>query len=132
MRLLALVAVVALAAFVWSVPSYTVAEGDTVPAQSAGAPQDEPAVDAGSLWKTNCASCHGAGGAGDTKMGRIMKVKDFTNAEVRGGFDRERMTTAVRDGLDDAAGKSLMKPYGDKLSAAEIAAVIDHIYGLVP
>ena len=40
------------------------------------------AADSGAdVFKTKCASCHGATGAGDTAMGKSMKLKDLGSAE---------------------------------------------------
>ena len=85
-------------------------------------------IDVPALWKKNCASCHGEDGKGQTKAGRTKKVQDLTNPEVRAKFDRDRMIKATKDGLKDEAGKEQMKPYADKLSDAEIAALTDYIF----
>jgi len=99
---------------------------------------DEPApsdgavatINAAELWAKNCKSCHGDDGRGNTKAGKMKKVKDLTAADVRTGFDRERMIASVTGGINDEAGKSLMKAYADKLSAAEIAALVDYVIAL--
>jgi cytochrome c553 len=89
---------------------------------AAGSAMDVPA-----LWKKNCASCHGEDGKGETKAGKSKKVQDLTNPEVRAKFDRDRMIKSTKDGMKSEDGKELMKPYGEKLSDAEIAALTDYI-----
>lgn len=92
--------------------------------------EDAPAggaADVPALWKKNCASCHGEDGKGQTKAGKQKKVEDMTNPEVRAKFDRDRMIKSVKEGIKDDAGKDRMKPYAEKLSEAEIAALIDHV-----
>jgi cytochrome c553 len=96
-------------------------------AADAAAPTEGGAVDVAAVWKKNCASCHGEDGKGDTKAGRIKKVQDFTNAEVRAKFDRDRMLKSVKGGINDDAGKERMKAYAEKLSEAEITALVDHV-----
>jgi mono/diheme cytochrome c family protein len=92
--------------------------------------EDAPAgggMDVPALWKKNCASCHGDDGKGQTKAGKSKKVQDLTSPEVRAKFDRERMIKSTKEGMKSEDGKELMKPYGEKLSDAEIAALIDYI-----
>jgi len=85
------------------------------------------AMDVPALWKKNCASCHGEDGKAQTKAGKSKKVQDLTNPEVRAKFDRDRMIKSTKDGMKSEEGKELMKPYGEKLSDAEIAALTDYI-----
>lgn len=92
--------------------------------------EDAPAggaMDVPALWKKNCASCHGEDGKGQTKAGKTKKVEDLTNPEVRAKFDRDRMIKSTKEGIKDEAGKERMKPYAEKLSEAEIAALTDYI-----
>jgi len=92
--------------------------------------EDAPAggaMDVPALWKKNCASCHGEDGKGQTKAGKTKKVEDLTNPEIRAEFDREKMIKSTKEGIKDEAGKERMKPYAEKLSEAEIAALTDYI-----
>jgi mono/diheme cytochrome c family protein len=101
----------------------------TLAAQQARA-EDAPAggaMDVPALWKKNCASCHGEDGKGETKAGKTKKVKDLTNPEVRAKFDREKMIKSTKEGIKGDDGKERMKPYAEKLSDAEIAALTDYI-----
>jgi cytochrome c553 len=102
----------------------------TLGAQHAARAEDAPAggaMDVPALWKKNCASCHGEDGKGQTKAGKTKKVEDLTNPEVRAKFDRDRMIKSTKEGIKDEAGKERMKPYAEKLSDAEIAALTDYI-----
>lgn len=96
-------------------------------AEEAAAPAEGGAIDVAALWKKNCASCHGEDGKGQTKAGRTKKVSDLTDPEVRAKFDRDRMIKSTKEGIKDDAGKERMKPYAEKLSEAEITALVDHI-----
>ena len=85
------------------------------------------AMDVPALWKKNCASCHGEDGKGETKAGKTKKVKNLTDPEVRAKFDREKMIKVTKEGIKGDDGKERMKPYAEKLSDAEIAALNDYI-----
>jgi len=92
--------------------------------------EDAPAggaMDVPALWKKNCASCHGEDGKGETKAGKTKKVKNLTDPEVRAKFDREKMIKVTKEGIKGDDGKERMKPYAEKLSDAEIAALNDYI-----
>ncbi len=89
------------------------------------------ADDAEALWNKSCAPCHGKDFKGETKAGAKMGVKDLTADDVRAGFDRDRMIKSTTEGVLNAdTGKAKMKPYGEKLSAEQIAALVDLIIGL--
>ena len=97
-------------------------------AEGAAAPAFDKAA-ATELWTKNCASCHGAGGKADTKTGQLLKVRDLTDPTVRAGFDRDRMIKATKEGVKkEGSDKLAMKAFGDKLSDAEIASLVDLIY----
>lgn len=103
------------------------------PAAAQEASEEAPAAsatDVEAIWAKNCKSCHGEDGKGETKAGKMQKAPDFTNAEIRAGFDRARMIVSVTEGVKDESGKMRMRGYGEKLSAAEIAALVDYIYAL--
>ena len=91
--------------------------------------EDAAEPSAKDLWSKNCASCHGADGKGATKMGRRLHIKDLTSDEVKAGFDRDRMITAVRDGVNNEEGKQVMKPLADKLTEEQMGKVVDYIIG---
>lgn len=89
------------------------------------------AVDVDTLWSKNCQTCHGKDAKGDTKAGKQKEVKDLTDPAVRAKFDRGRMIKSVTEGIkDEKTGKDRMKPFGEKLSAEEIAALVDWVIAL--
>ena len=86
------------------------------------------AEDTAALWTTHCASCHGADGKAGTKMGKILKVEDLTNAEVIATFDRDKMIASTKSGILKADGKTPWMPeFGSKLSDEQIGALIDYV-----
>lgn len=67
------------------------------------------AADVAALWKKQCASCHGADGRGDTKLGRKLYISDLTNPELQAKFTDEEAGRAIKFGLKDAKGNVIMK-----------------------
>ena len=84
------------------------------------------AADVAANWENNCASCHGADGRGDTKMGKKLKIKDLTDATVQASFKDEDAVKAVKTGIKDANGKERMKPV-EGLTDEEITALVAHV-----
>ena len=83
------------------------------------------------LWNKKCAICHGKDGKGDTKIGRKKGVKDLTDPAVRAKFDRDRMIKHTTEGIPDEDGDGFrMKGFAEKLSADEIAALVDYAISL--
>lgn len=77
-------------------------------------------------WKKNCASCHGQDGKGQTMMGKKAGAKDYTDPKVQEGFTDEEAVKATKEGVKKD-GKTVMKPYADKLSDDEIKELVAYI-----
>jgi cytochrome c553 len=84
------------------------------------------AADAKGNWDSLCAKCHGADGKGDTKIGHILHIRDFTDAKVQASFKDEDAFKAIKDGLKSDEGKTLMKPFTN-LSDEEIKALVAYV-----
>jgi mono/diheme cytochrome c family protein len=78
-------------------------------------------------WENYCAKCHGADGKGQTKAGRKLKVKDYTDAKVQAELKDEEMVTATSEGVTDKAGKEKMKAYKDELTPDEIKELVAYV-----
>lgn len=85
------------------------------------------AADALANWTKHCASCHGKDGKGQTKAGRMASVKDMTEAGYQASFDDQRALKQIKEGMKDDKGKERMKPFGDKLSDAEIKELVAYV-----
>ena len=102
--------------------------GDAAGAKEA-AGKDAP--NATALWAKNCASCHGQAGKGDTKIGKMKKLRDLSAPDVHASLSRDAVIKMIKEGITDAeSGKVLMKGYADKLSEAEIEILADHALAL--
>jgi cytochrome c6 len=85
------------------------------------------AAPAAENWENHCAKCHGADGKGQTKAGRKLNVRDYTDPKVQAEMKDADMIKATADGIKDKAGKERMKGYKDELSAKEIEELVAYI-----
>lgn len=116
-------------------PASASANSNSVPAgyASAGANTNQPAkaadskqpaaakpasnISGASLYTANkCATCHGADG-----KGKIKDARDFTDA----AWHRTRSDAELASVIN--IGKKPMPPYGDKLNADEIKALVAYV-----
>ena|SRR5688572_2177290 len=89
------------------------------------------AADAKENYEKGCAKCHGADGKGQTKMGQKLGIKDYTDAKVQAEMKEDAAFKAIKEGLKDKEGKTLMKP-AEGLADADIKALIAHVRSLKP
>jgi cytochrome c6 len=78
-------------------------------------------ADAAALWAQHCASCHGKDGSGTTMMGKKLGLKDYTKEQ---GFSDAEATNVIKNG------KGKMKGYKDKLSDADVKALVAYVRSL--
>jgi cytochrome c553 len=83
------------------------------------------AADAKAAYDKDCAKCHGADGKGETKMGKKLGAKDYTNAKVQSEMKDEQAFKAIKEGLKDN-GKTLMKP-AEGLSDTDIKGLVAYM-----
>jgi mono/diheme cytochrome c family protein len=84
------------------------------------------AADAKALYEKDCAKCHGSDGKGETKMGKKMGAKDYTDAKVQADMKDDAAIKAIKEGLKDKEGKVLMKP-AEGTSDDEIKALVAYM-----
>jgi cytochrome c553 len=78
-------------------------------------------------WKAHCASCHGDDGAGQTKMGRKLGVKDLTDGAYQKTFTDDQLFRNLKEGETGSDGKVKMKPFADKLPDDDIKALVGYV-----
>lgn len=83
---------------------------------------------AADLWTEQCAKCHGPDGAGKTKIGQKLKLKDYSDAKVQTSLTDDEMLKAIKTGVSEN-GKERMKAFTD-LSDDEAKALVAHIRSL--
>lgn len=73
--------------------------------------------DGAATFKAKCAMCHGPDGAGQTTMGKNLRLRDLGSAEVQAQTDAQLIATVTN-------GKNKMPSYKGKLTDVEIKAVV--------
>lgn len=84
----------------------------------------DAAPGAAEIYKTKCASCHGADGSGQTPIGKSQKISGLGSPEVQKQTDAD-----LQKVITDGKGK-MMPAYKAKLSVADIASLVAYIRGL--
>ena len=79
--------------------------------------------DSAALWKSKCAMCHAANGAGDTPVGKSMGIKDLRSPDIQAKSD------ATLAGLI-ANGINKMPAFKSSLSQAQIDGLAKYIHTL--
>ncbi|HZQ22064.1 MAG TPA: c-type cytochrome [Terriglobales bacterium] len=74
----------------------------------------------GDIFKSKCAVCHGAIGAGDTGMGKTLKLRDLGSSEVQSQSDAD-LTNIITNG------KGKMPKYEGKLTNDQINEVVKYV-----
>ncbi len=75
------------------------------------------------VYKMRCAACHGAKGAGQTTIGRNLKLRSLAAPDVQNQSDAQLVTIISQ-------GKNRMPAYSRKLSKDQIVAVVKYIRSL--
>lgn len=71
-------------------------------------------------FKSKCAMCHGQDATGNTPMGKNLKIRDLTSADVQKQPDADLIATITK-------GKNKMPEYGSKLSKDQISDLEKYI-----
>lgn len=79
-------------------------------------------ADTAAVYSKQCAKCHGTEGKGDTKMGKKLGSKDYTDSEVQKKVTDADMARAIKKGLK-VDGKIKMKGFED-LTDKEITGLV--------
>jgi mono/diheme cytochrome c family protein len=84
------------------------------------------AAPAADNWDNNCAKCHSADGSGSGKIGKKLKLKDYTDAAVQADLKDDEMVKTIKEGVSEG-GKQKMKAFKDDLSDPEINDLVAYI-----
>ena len=83
------------------------------------------AADVKETYDKNCAKCHGPDGKGDTKMGKKLEIKDFTDAAYQATITDEKATKAIKEGVKDGD-RTRMKAFDD-LADEDVKALVAYV-----
>ena len=87
------------------------------------------AANAATLWKKDCAKCHGVDGRADTETGHKRLMNDLTDALFQSKFTDAEATQSIKSGLKDAKGKVIMEAVKG-LNDDEIKAMVAYVRSL--
>lgn len=76
------------------------------------------AATAAENWENHCASCHGEDGKAQTKQGKKLKIRDYTDAAVQAELKDDAMLKVILEGYTEN-GKERMKGFKDELENPE-------------
>jgi len=78
------------------------------------------ADDGAETFKGKCAVCHGADGKGNTGMGKSLKLRDLSSADVQKQSDADLVNIVTN-------GKDKMPKYDGKLTKDQINDVVKYV-----
>ncbi len=78
---------------------------------------------AADTYKAKCAACHGVGGAGDTMLGKNLKLRSLASPEVQNLPDQELFSITSK-------GRGRMPAFERKLSPDQIHGLVRYIRSL--
>ncbi|MDP2137302.1 MAG: cytochrome c [Candidatus Didemnitutus sp.] len=84
------------------------------------------AAPASENWENSCAACHGEDGKAQTKQGKKLKIRDYTEAAVQAEMKDDEMIKAILDGYLEN-GKERMKGFRDEYSEQEAKDLVAFI-----
>jgi mono/diheme cytochrome c family protein len=76
-------------------------------------------------YKAHCAACHGATGAGDTMIGKNLKLRPLGSPEVQAQSDEDLFTI-----ISKGKGKNRMPAFDHRLSRDQIYDIVKYIRSL--
>ncbi len=83
------------------------------------------------LFKTQCSTCHGLDGKGQTTAGKKVGVKDWTDPKILKPLSEADVVKAISTGKKGNDGKELMAPFA-KLGEDKIKALAAYIRAFQP
>jgi len=80
-----------------------------------------PAADAGSIFNSKCAKCHGHDGRSKTMRGKLTHARDLSDANWQGEVSDERLFNSISNG------KGKMPSFKKKIADSDIDALVSYV-----
>lgn len=80
-------------------------------------------ADAAELFATHCASCHGLDGKARTPAGKKIGARDLSESKLT---DAE-IARQILEGVKDKKGTPRMPPFKEKVTSADVTALVTHV-----
>ena len=74
-------------------------------------------------WDNLCAKCHAEDGSGSTKVGKKLKIKDYTDAKSLAKESDDQLAKDIANGVTKD-GKEVMKGFKDELKPDEVKDLV--------
>jgi cytochrome c553 len=87
------------------------------------------ADDGKTVYESKCAACHGKDGAGKTKMGEKLEIRDYTDAKVQASLTDDQIAKSIKEGVKKGD-KVVMKGFADKLSDEDVKNLVAYMRSL--
>ncbi len=101
--------------------------GGRVTANAQTAPSDPATV---RLYHTQCATCHGDDGRGQTTAGRRVGARDLTDPATYRGLTDAEIARRIREGVRGDDGRERMPAY-PRLTPSQIDALVAYVRAFV-
>lgn len=85
------------------------------------------AADVKQIYEDECAKCHGVDGKGQTKMGKKLRVKDYTDPKVQAELKMEKALKVLKEGIKEGD-KTIKKPFD--LPEEQLKALVEYMKSL--
>ncbi len=78
-------------------------------------------------YEEHCASCHGANGKAQTRLGKKSGAKDLSDRSSAGKLSDAELFQTIKFGRKDKKGEETMEPFGKDLSDAQITELAAYV-----
>jgi mono/diheme cytochrome c family protein len=78
------------------------------------------------LFRSQCVTCHGADGKGQTTIGKQLGMKDWKDGKTLKALTDDQIRKTIREGIKGSDGKERMPPF-KKLTDGQVGALIRHV-----
>lgn len=82
--------------------------------------------DTAKLFRSQCSTCHGLDGKGQTTIGKQLGMKDWKDGKTLKALSDDQIRKTIREGIKGSDGKERMPPF-KKLKDDQMGALLLHV-----